>query len=64
MIGSIGSLVLLMPCPALAGVWDHSNFRQDMFGSLRRTANLALKMNLKSVERNRLAVESRDLEVA
>ncbi|WP_448585505.1 oxygenase MpaB family protein [Thermaurantiacus sp.] len=39
MIGGIASLLLQMLHPrALAGVWDHSNFRQDMGGRLRRTA--------------------------
>ena len=39
MTGGITSLLLQMLHPAvLAGVWDHSNFRQDMAGRLRRTA--------------------------
>jgi uncharacterized protein (DUF2236 family) len=39
MVGGIASLLLQMLHPAvLAGVWDHSNFRQDMHGRLRRTA--------------------------
>ncbi len=39
MIGGITALFLQMLHPlALAGVWDHSNFRQDMQGRLRRTA--------------------------
>ena len=39
MIGGVASLMLQMLHPAvLAGVWDHSNFRQDMHGRLRRTA--------------------------
>jgi uncharacterized protein (DUF2236 family) len=39
MIGGLSSLLLQMLHPAaLAGVWDHSNFRQDMRGRLRRTA--------------------------
>jgi uncharacterized protein (DUF2236 family) len=39
MIGGIASLLLQMLHPkALAGVWDHSNFRDDMGGRLRRTA--------------------------
>jgi uncharacterized protein (DUF2236 family) len=39
MIGGIAALFLQMLHPlALAGVWDHSNFRQDMQGRLRRTA--------------------------
>jgi uncharacterized protein (DUF2236 family) len=39
MAGGIASLLLQMLHPAvLAGVWDHSNFRTDMAGRLRRTA--------------------------
>jgi uncharacterized protein (DUF2236 family) len=39
MVGGIPSLLLQMLHPAvLAGVWDHSNFRTDMHGRLRRTA--------------------------
>jgi uncharacterized protein (DUF2236 family) len=39
MVGGIASLLLQMLHPAvLAGVWDHSSFRADMHGRLRRTA--------------------------
>ena len=39
MIGGIAALFLQMLHPlALAGVWDHSDFRRDMQGRLRRTA--------------------------
>jgi uncharacterized protein (DUF2236 family) len=39
MVGGISGLLLEMLHPAaLAGVWDHSNFRRDMVGRLRRTA--------------------------
>lgn len=39
MVGGISALLLQMLHPAvLAGVWDHSNFRSDMLGRLRRTA--------------------------
>jgi uncharacterized protein (DUF2236 family) len=39
MVGGVTSLLLQMLHPAvLAGVWDHSNFRTDMHGRLRRTA--------------------------
>ena len=39
MVGGIAALLLQMLHPAvLAGVWDHSNFRTDMAGRLRRTA--------------------------
>ncbi|MCW8088512.1 oxygenase MpaB family protein [Sabulicella glaciei] len=39
MVGGLSSLLLQMLHPGvLAGVWDHSNFRTDMQGRLRRTA--------------------------
>lgn len=39
MIGGISALLLQMLHPrALAGVWDHSDFRRDRLGRLRRTA--------------------------
>jgi uncharacterized protein (DUF2236 family) len=39
MVGGVASLLLQMLHPSvLAGVWDHSNFRTDMAGRLRRTA--------------------------
>lgn len=39
MVGGVAALLLQMLHPAvLAGVWDHSNFRTDMAGRLRRTA--------------------------
>jgi uncharacterized protein (DUF2236 family) len=40
MVGGIGALLLQMLHPlALAGVVDHSNFRTDLLGRLRRTAS-------------------------
>jgi uncharacterized protein (DUF2236 family) len=39
MIGGVTALLLQMLHPkALAGVWDHSGFREDMIGRLKRTA--------------------------
>ena len=39
MVGGVAALLLQMLHPgALAGVWDHSNFRRAMLGRLRRTA--------------------------
>lgn len=39
MVGGVAALLMQMLHPAvLAGVWDHSNFREDMLGRLRRTA--------------------------
>lgn len=38
MVGGISALLLQALHPlALAGVWDHSNFREDLIGRLRRT---------------------------
>lgn len=38
LIGGISALMIQMLHPlALAGVWEHSNFREDMLGRLRRT---------------------------
>ncbi len=40
MIGGVCALLLQALHPlALAGVWDHSNFREDIFGRLRRTSS-------------------------
>ena len=39
LVGGVSGLLLQMLHPkVLAGVWDHSNFRADMHGRLRRTA--------------------------
>ena len=39
MVGGVAALLLQMLHPrALAGIWDHSNFREDRFGRLGRTA--------------------------
>jgi len=39
LIGGVSALLMQMLHPrALAGVWDHSGFRRDMVGRLRRTA--------------------------
>jgi len=39
MIGGVTALLMQMLHPAaLAGVWEHSTFRNDMLGRLRRTA--------------------------
>ena len=35
MVGGVSALLLqMLHPPALAGVWDHSTFRQDMIGRL------------------------------
>jgi uncharacterized protein (DUF2236 family) len=39
MIGGVAALLVQMLHPrALAGIWDHSNFREDRYGRLGRTA--------------------------
>ncbi|AGZ33521.1 oxygenase MpaB family protein [Pseudomonas sp. Rh2] len=39
LVGGISALMLQLLHPlALAGVWDHSNFRHDLLGRLRRTS--------------------------
>src|SRR6201994_2339665 len=39
MVGGVAALLLQMLHPGvLSGVWDHSNFRGDLLGRLRRTA--------------------------
>ena len=51
MIGGISSLILQALHPqALAGVWDHSNFRQDLKGRLGRTAFFIAATTYGSVE--------------
>ena len=41
--GGISALLLQMLHPlALAGVWDHSRFREDILGRLRRTSQFIL----------------------
>lgn len=40
MVGGVSALLLQALHPlALAGVWDHSNFRRDILGRLRRTSS-------------------------
>ncbi|MFC7052479.1 oxygenase MpaB family protein [Hansschlegelia quercus] len=52
MIGGVGALLLQMLHPAaLAGVWDHSDFRHDMAARLRRTAQFVGGVTYGSVER-------------
>jgi len=50
MVGGVAGLLLQMLHPAvLAGVWDHSNFRTDMRGRLRRTARFIATTTYASV---------------
>ncbi|HVZ06802.1 oxygenase MpaB family protein [Rhodopila sp.] len=58
MVGGIAGLLLQMLHPAvLAGVWDHSNFRQDMPGRLRRTARFIAQTTYGSPEEAQAAVD-------
>lgn len=52
MMGGVGALLLQMLHPAaLAGVWDYSDFRKDMSGRLRRTAQFVGGTTYGSAER-------------
>lgn len=58
MCGGISALLLQMLHPAaLAGVWDHSNFRQDMLGRLRRTAQFISATSFASGDAARQQIE-------
>jgi uncharacterized protein (DUF2236 family) len=63
MVGGIAGLLLQMLHPSvLAGVWDHSNFRSDMRGRLRRTARfIALTTYGDPAEANAAIVRVRDI---
>lgn len=51
MIGGISALLLQMLHPmALAGVWDHSNFRKDRLARLRGTARFIAATTFGSIE--------------
>ncbi len=51
MIGGVSALLLQMLHPAvLAGVWDHSGFRDDMAGRLKRTARFIAATTYGSTE--------------
>jgi uncharacterized protein (DUF2236 family) len=57
MVGGVAGLLLQMLHPAvLAGVWDHSNFRADMHGRLRRTARFIAQTTYGSREDARAAI--------
>ncbi len=54
--GGISALLLQMLHPlALAGVWDHSRFREDIFGRLRRTSQFISRHHLCHYPRRRAA---------
>ena len=58
MIGGVSGLLLQMLHPAvLAGVWDHSDFRADMHGRLRRTAKFIAVTTYDHAGAGRAAIE-------
>ncbi|WP_222876961.1 oxygenase MpaB family protein [Terrihabitans soli] len=58
MIGGVSALLIQMLHPAaLAGVWDHSNFRGDILGRLKRTAQFISTTTFGSVESAYEAIE-------
>jgi len=58
MVGGIAALLLQMLHPSvLAGVWDHSDFRHDMLGRLRRTARFIALTTYGSRDEANAAVE-------
>ena len=57
MVGGIAALMLQMLHPAvLAGVWDHSQFRDDLNGRLRRTARFVALTTYSSTEQTETAI--------
>ena len=63
MVGGVTALLLQMLHPAvLAGVWDHSTFRGDMLGRLRRTARfIAVTTYGSAAEAEEMIVKVRDV---
>lgn len=58
MIGGVAALLMQMLHPfALAGVWDHSTFRNDMLGRLRRTARFIAVTTYAERELAEVAIE-------
>lgn len=58
LVGGVSSLLLQMLHPrVLAGVWDHSDFRADMHGRLRRTARFIALTTYASADDGRAAIE-------
>jgi len=58
MIGGVSGLLLQMLHPAvLAGVWDHSDFRADMHGRLRRTAKFIARTTYDHADQARAALD-------
>ncbi len=57
MVGGIAALMLQMLHPAvLAGVWDHSQFRSDLNGRLRRTARFIALTTYSSADQTEAAI--------
>lgn len=57
MVGGIAALMLQMLHPAvLAGVWDHSQFRSDLNGRLRRTARFVALTTYSSAAETEMAI--------
>ncbi|MCB8889023.1 oxygenase MpaB family protein [Vreelandella malpeensis] len=58
MCGGISALLLQMLHPlALAGVWDHSHFRHDMVGRLRRTSDFIATTSFGTFDEAEAAIE-------
>jgi uncharacterized protein (DUF2236 family) len=58
MVGGIASLLMQMLHPAaLAGVWDHSRFREDMQGRLRATARFLATTTFASASEAQAAID-------
>jgi len=58
LVGGISSLLLQMLHPkVLAGVWDHSDFRADMHGRLRRTAKFISITTYESADRAEAVID-------
>ena len=57
MVGGVASLLLQMLHPlALAGVWDHSDFRRDRHGRLKRTARFIAVTTYGSTEESEATI--------
>jgi uncharacterized protein (DUF2236 family) len=58
MIGGVSALLMQMLHPAaVAGVWDHSNFRGDILGRLKRTAQFISATTFGSVDEAYAAID-------
>lgn len=58
MVGGVSALLMQMLHPsAVAGVWDHSNFRGDVIGRLKRTAQFISSTTFGSVAEAHAAID-------